>query len=482
MTTIFFRGLAVAFAIAVVGAGQSAVAGGFYVPEIGGRGTGLASAMTADSSDPSTIFHNPAGLVGIAGSQVEVGGLMVLPDISYFRRPVQDPVTGDTVRFARVSNANRIAGVPFIGATFQTRNPRLSIGFAVYVPFGATLEFPATGAQRFAVTEIAMRTIYAGPAIAYRVTPRLSVGAAINYIYADLRLRQANALQFVTGDPEANPNPDPGVEGQTRITASDHASLGATVGVQWGGNDDPFTVGISVMAPTTIDLRGTAVVTNPAIMEIVDPNGGATLPAGSRTDDVLISMPLPMVVRVGMLVRPSNRVHLAMDVNWQRWSTLQKLTIDFKKEPALLLTPGATLYDVVMDNRWRDTLSVRIGANVVPVATRPLQLRAGLFYDQSPIDDRHFDLVTPDSDKLGVATGGSYTFPVGARQLRFDLGAVALFLRDRNIAPGDRVDPATGTVTPGSDRTILNKPAPSFYYGVTRASVRLVNVSATLLF
>ena len=90
--------------------------------------------------------------------------------------------------------------MPFIGATFQTRNPRLSIGFAVYVPFGATLEFPATGAQRFAVTEIAMRTIYAGPAIAYRVTPRLSVGAAITYIYADLRLRQANALQFVTGD------------------------------------------------------------------------------------------------------------------------------------------------------------------------------------------------------------------------------------------------------------------------------------------
>ena len=482
MTTISPRSLAVAVAIFAVGAGQVAVAGGFYVPEIGGRATGLGSAMTADSSDPSTIFHNPAGLVGVTGSQLEVGGLMVLPDITYFRRPVLDPATGDTVRFAGVSNTNRLAGVPFIGATFATRNPRLSIGLAVYVPFGATLEFPPTGAQRFAITEIAMRTIYAGPAIAYRVTSRLSVGVTINYIYADLRLRQANALQFVTGDPEANPNPDPGVQGQTRITASDRASLGATVGVQLGGHDDPFTVGMSVMAPTTIDLRGSAVVTNPAIMEITDPNGGPTLPAGSRTDEVLVSMPLPLVVRVGMLVRPSDRLSLAMDVNWQRWSALQKLTIDFKKEPALLLTPGATLYDVVMDNRWRDTLSVRIGANVVPLAARPLQLRAGLFYDQSPIDDRRFDLVTPDSDKLGISGGGSYAVAVGGRQLRFDLAVLALFLRQRNIAPGDRVDPATGMVTPGSDRTILNKPAPSFYYGVTRASVRLVSVSATLQF
>lgn len=467
---------------AVCGPGRTALAGGFYVPEIGGRGTGLCGAMTADSSDPATIFHNPAGLAGVVGSQLEVAGLLVLPDITHFRRPVQDPVSGETVRFARVSNTNRLGGVPFLGATFKTGQPRLSVGFAVYVPFGATLEFPATGAQRFVITEIAMRTIYAGPAIAYRFTPRLSAGVTINYIYADLRLRQANALQFVTGDPEATPNPDPGVEGQTRISVSDRASLGATVGVQLGGRDDPFTAGISVMAPTTVDLRGSAVVDNPAIMEIADPNGGAALPAGTRTDDVSVSMPLPLIVRVGMLVRPSNRFHLAMDVNWQRWSTLKRLTIDFKKEPALLLTPGATLYDVVMDNRWRDTLSVRLGANVVPLGGRPLQLRAGFFYDQSPIDDRRFDLVTPDSDKVGVAGGGSYTFDVGSSQLRFDVAVLALFLRERNIAPGDNVDPATGQAAAGSDRTILNKPAPSFYYGVTRASVRLVNLSATLLF
>ena len=94
-------------------------AGGFYVPEIGGRAVGMAGAMTAEAADPSTIFHNPAGLTALAGVQVQLSGDLVLPDIVNFRQPVRDPATGQTVSFAPVSNQNRAAGVPFLGAAFD---------------------------------------------------------------------------------------------------------------------------------------------------------------------------------------------------------------------------------------------------------------------------------------------------------------------------------------------------------------------------
>lgn len=449
----------------------TALAGGFYVPEIGGRAVGMAGAMTAEAADPSTIFHNPAGLTGLPGVQVQVSGDLVLPDVVSFRRPVQDPATGNTVSFASSSNQNRAAAVPFLGAAFDLGD--LHAGFAAYVPFGATLRFPAAGAQRFVVTEVALRALYLGPAVAYRLTPRLSIGASVSYIHAALELRQRNALPFVTGDPEATPNPDPGVEGDTVIETHDPFSLGATVGLQL--RDERFTVGLSVMAPTTLELSGDVTVTNPAIMQI------DAEPAGRRTDQVKLELPLPLIVRAGATVRPLDRLALALEVSWQRWSTSKALRLDFTREPPLLLTPGATLFDVVMENRWRDTLVARLAANATPFAF-PLEVRAGLLYDQSPIDDRHYDLLTPDADKLGLAAGASYAVAIGGRTLRLDLAFMRLFLRERQVAPSAQVDAQTGKPLPGSDRTILNKPAPSFFYGVTRARVILLALSATFQF
>src|SRR5436190_3197992 len=137
------RALGMAIAILLI-AGR-ARAGGFYVPEIGGRAVGMAGAVTAAGADPSTIFHNPAGLTGVPRGAIELGGDLVLPDVTYYRRPARDPGTGSTIHFDRVANTNRVAAVPFLGATFDTRRPDLAVGAALYVPFGATLDFPTGG-------------------------------------------------------------------------------------------------------------------------------------------------------------------------------------------------------------------------------------------------------------------------------------------------------------------------------------------------
>jgi long-subunit fatty acid transport protein len=230
------------------------------------------------------------------------------------------------------------------------------------------------------------------------------------------------------------------------------------------------------MAPTNLELAGDVTVVNPAIMQI-----GAE-PAGRRTDQVHLGMALPLIVRAGTVLRPLQRLALALDVNWQRWSTSRELRLDFAREPPLLLTPGANLFDVVMENHWRDTLSVRAAANATPFAGRPLELRVGALYDQTPIDDRHYDLLTPDADKLGLCAGASWALALGRSTLRLDLGLLRLFLRERAVVPSAQVDAQTGKPYPGSDRTILNKPAPSFFYGVTRARLTLLTLSATLQF
>lgn len=492
--------LCVAWVVPVIALAPSIVrAGGFYVPEIGPRAVGMAGAQTAAVDDTTAIFHNPAGLAGQDGTKVQVAGSMFFGNVSFFRRPVDSP-TG-RIEFDRVKNTNRIGGAPFLGVAsdFGVRN--FAAGIAVYVPFGAHLEYPRRGAQRHVVTGVELRTIYVTPSVAYRIADRFSIGAGVSYVYADLALEQANAVQFVTGDPEANPEPDAVLEGSTALRGKDPASFSATFGVRYDDPLERFGIGASVMIPTTLRFSGRAVVENDNITSTSDESDpDLELAAGSRRDDFRVDYPLPLVVRVGAVVRPTPRVSVALDYNYQRWSTFDELVVDFEHNYELQETTRAVMYDVVVEQNWHDSHSVRLGTEFQPIPNEriPLKLRLGALFDQSPIDDRHFDVLAPDSDKLGVSVGVGYEFALGRRvRLGADVGFMHLFFRERNIRPlqsgsdlsgndddgnpaNDSTDNPQAEDLPGSDKTVLNKPAPSFYYGVTRAFFDILGVGLTL--
>lgn len=441
-------------------------AGGFYVPEIGSRAAGLGVAVTADVADPSATFHNPAGLANADGLQLEIAADLFLPRVTFFRRPLTDPNTGENLHFDGVTNTNKVIAAPFLGASYRV-NERLTAGLAVYSPFGATLEYPGDGAQRQLVTSIALRTIFVSPALGLRLPSGFSVGVAANLIWSDLVLTQRNAIPYVTGDPEQYPDPQGEIQGSTRIAGRDPFSVGATVGAGW--HDERIAIGASVMTPVTLHLEGDGHVENSGIAPLVDANNNVQQAAGARDDQVRIRLPLPLVARFGVALRPAPRWRVEADVNWQRWSTSKALVVDFVHEYELLPTPGAYLYDVRVENQWRNTWTARLGVEAAPWAA-PVTLRAGVLWDQAPIDDRHFSLLTPDSNKVGVTAGVRYSHHVRGGRVDLDLAAMHLALQERDIAPA-------GDGAPGSDGTILNKPAPSFFHGVTRAGFDLITVA-----
>jgi long-chain fatty acid transport protein len=454
------------FAVALV-FGEHASAGGFYVPEIGSRAAGLGAAVVADGAEPSSIFHNPAGLAEAGGVQVEAATGLFFPQITFFRRPVTDPNTGANLHFDGVDNTNAVIAAPYLGASYQLTD-RVVAGLAIYAPFGASLSFPDDGSQRQVVTSIALRTIFVSPTAAVTLPGGFSLGVAGNLIFGDLVLEQRNAIPYITGDPEQYPDPDRGIEGTTRLDGRDPFSVGATIGLGWRTRDGRVRIGASVMTPVTLELEGDAHVENPGISPLVDADLNMLQPAGVRDDQVRMALPLPLIARLGVALRPAPRWRIEADVNWQRWSTFDRLDVDFVHEHELLPTPGAYLYDVRVENAWRDTWSARLGAEATPFA-RPLALRAGVFYDQSPIADRYFTLLTPDSDKLGITAGARWSRPVGRGRLDLDLAAMHLFFRERDVAPMDG--------DAGSSGTILNKPAPSFFHGVTRAGFDMLTLA-----
>ncbi|MEO6776302.1 MAG: outer membrane protein transport protein [Kofleriaceae bacterium] len=442
-------------------AGSSAFAGGFYVPEIGGRAAGMGAAVVASGDDPSAVFHDPANLVRTEGWQLEVAADLVLPQVTFFRRPLTDPNTGQALHFDGASNTNSVVAVPYVGASYRV-GPRVAVGLAIDAPFGASLDFPADGAQRDLITSIALRAISISPALAIDLGDGFAIGAAANLIYADLVLDQRNSLTYVTGDPEQYPDPQGELQGTTHLAASDPFSLGATLGASYRSPSGAVRVGASVMTPVKLHMEGDARVENPGISGLFDDQNQQLQPPGVRTDQIKVAIPLPLVARVGVAARLATHVQAELDVNWTRWSSFQSLDIDFVHQYYLLQTPGAYLYDVHIANDWHDSWTARLGVEAEPF-DRPLALRAGLVWDQSPIDDRHFSVLTPDSDKLGITAGARWSQTLGRHRLDFQLALAHLFLRERDIA--------------ASDGTILNKPAPSFFYGVTRAGISILTLA-----
>src|SRR5437667_8416812 len=72
----------------------SAGAAGFAIFEEGARAMGFAGAFTAQASDPSAIFHNPAGIAFLRDKRVYLGGAALSPSSTFTGA---DPFPGATI-------------------------------------------------------------------------------------------------------------------------------------------------------------------------------------------------------------------------------------------------------------------------------------------------------------------------------------------------------------------------------------------------
>lgn len=480
---------------------STANAGGYYVPEQGARSMALGGAVTAYNPDLTTLFHNPAALVSLPGTQVQLSATGVMLDIRHWRRPVERP-DGSLHFFKKTENSNGFGAVPsfFASSDFGVKNLRVALGF--YVPFGADLTYPTTGSQRYIVTKTSLRNYYVTPTVAYKLKNGLSFGLGLSYIYSTLNLEQANSPAFVIGGPQDNPVPNIDDDGLNALKGKDSASFGANIGVQYHDPQDRFALGLSAMVPTTIEFKGPAFLKSKAFAD------GATLgpefeekqvKGGERDDNFQTQFKNPLIIRAGVMVHPSRALRLSMDVNWQRWSTSRSLEIDFEQNWPMQTIPGATVYDQSIPLMWKNTLAVRVGGEYQPKAALPLFLRLGALYDQSPVKDEYFDLLVPDSDRTGISGGAGFDFALSSwGRMKIDISYLHYFLKKRDIGPA-KIGPDQNVgndenaaefddsspnqfqqEVPGSLKTIQNRPAASFFYGVTKASADVLGLSLTV--
>src|SRR5690606_12518336 len=94
-------------------------------------------------------------------------------------------------------------------------------------------------------------------------------------------------------------------------------------------------------------------------------------------------------------------ITLLSDLEYTRWSVNRATVVDFHEDA----TPNVT-----QANNWRDTFTVRAGAEYVPAANDRVVVRGGGYFDPSPVPAEHLTPTSPDSTRVALTLGASYRF------------------------------------------------------------------------
>ena len=356
------RLLFILLALPFVGLGQ-----GYQVNLQGQIQQGMGGAGTALMQDASALFFNPAGASFVHKSQVTVG---MTPTFAKARF-----VENNTM----VSNSTTSpVGTPFSAyGLFQLKDSsRLKLGMAVYTPFGSTVEWEEDWVGRFALTRLGLRSIFFQPTASFRLTDKIGIGAGFVYSYGTVNLQRDIPLQGQDGE-----------YAHVELNGTGHG-FGYNVGLYF----EPIkqlSLGLTYRSQVDMDITtGTATFTVPSSVE-------DKFPSGSFSS----SLPLPQVLTFGVGVKASDKLALALDVNYVGWNAYDTLAFDYENNTE-------SLEDTKSAREYENAFAFRMGAQYD--ITAALQLRLGVAYAMSPVQDGYITPETPDANRINYTAGLGY--------------------------------------------------------------------------
>ena len=354
-----------------------ALAGNVDTYGIGAKAIALGGAFTAYADDPFAAYYNPAGLTQIKSPMISMGAEILDPTLKLPNYSAKD-YNGNKVQpyDTELSDTSSDLVAPHFGFAIPTPGfNRLVFGFAVYSPYGLHIKWdnnPAVNPGAYNSFESYYIRVVANPTIAYKINDKLSVGfgVAIGRSYSGSQRRL-----YAPSMPNLNNRVIKG-------SFTDDTNYSFNFGIMYRPIKQ-LVLGAAYRSRTHTNFKGT--------VELV----------GVQKVDADTSIDHPDQVQVGVRYMPSDKVSVEADVVWTHWSVVDKYTIHFHQ-------PFMGKTKETFPRSWKNTKRVRFG--VEWKATKLLTLRAGYYYDPTPIPDDTFDLLWPDGDKKTYSLGAGLNF------------------------------------------------------------------------
>ncbi len=372
----FLRGFSVAVLL-LCALAQEARAGGFSNLDFGIRRMGM-WAVTAKPDDGTAIFHNPAGLTLLEGTNFYhsqswfISGLgFKMYDSEGTLRPEHD-----------IEPTLSVGVIPFIAVTSDLGLEKLRLGFALYAPNAYGEAMPEDEPVRYHAIQALFVASRATLAAAYEVTDRLSIGASISLLNVYLGYERAFRAD-VLANPDLRFKPyDEMKDGDGTLEISGMAwSWAWDVGILFKPIDT-LNIGVGFASGSEFTLKGPVTLTKP----------DGTKEKSTQSTYYVI----PFTLRAGINWEFAPDFEIAVDVFWWHYQVLQE-------QRTTLSTPISGIGEFVDPKNYDNSWNWCIGMLYRPIPQ--LELMVGYQEDYTPIPNQTFTIDNPSRDQRGISVG-----------------------------------------------------------------------------
>lgn len=351
----------VALCTGVLGAGP-AQAGGLIVYELGTAEVGLASAgYGARAQDASTVFTNPAGMTRLDGTQFLASGQLDYGRTKFGVAAGTSPELGSEGGGNAFGSNGWFAG----GGAFLSHgvSRELKLGFAMTGNFGGVVDYDDHWAGRYYVQETNLVGLSFVPAVAYKATDKLSLGASVTAMHGTYKNKVAINIPDALRPGSFVPIRRAETDAQLKLEDNTWG-WGANLGLLY--EIDPRTrLGLTWNSQVKLDFSAPAEFSNLGQL------GNVLQGAGLLGSTVNVEIKVPQQVMGSVFAQVNDRWAVLGSVGWQQWSKFGQvqLGVDNANNPISLAT----------NLNFKDTWHFAAGAQYR--LSDPWLLNFGIAYD-----------------------------------------------------------------------------------------------------
>ncbi|QNJ97865.1 OmpP1/FadL family transporter [Constantimarinum furrinae] len=363
-------------------------AGGYRVSLQGNKSLAMGHTGVAVVNSTESVFFNPAGLVYLENKFSVTGGAFgVFSNVTY-----QNESTGES------AVTDSPVGTPlYLYAAYQATD-WLAFGLGVYTPYGSTVEYEDDWAGSHLVNNIDLQAIFIQPTVSIKLSEHFSVGGGPIYVTGSVNFNRN--LNRTLSDLDGN-------RSEVTLDATGVSEWGWTVGAMFSPTEN-FRIGANYRSQIRLNAED-----GDADFENV-PNS-PLVPFADTTFDA--QLPLPAEMTVGLSYQFCDKWLFAFDYNRAFWDIYESLDIDFADE---------NIPDSFNARNYKNASTYRFGLQYE--ATSMFTLRAGYYFDESPVQEGFFAPETPRNDSNGYTAGLTVNLSE-----RFQIDASFLYLHFKEV-------------------------------------------------
>lgn len=286
-----------------------------------------------------------------------------------------------------------------ISAAFNIYD-NLKAGINIYTPYGSSIDWTVNWPGAVLNQSVDLATYTVQPTVAWRITPKLSIGAGLMVSWGNVDLNKGlvipSTLDAMLQDMGSDARFNNTMPASVNLTGNADVAYGFNIGAMYDINKK-WTVGVNFRSKMTMKVKaGDAKVSyaNEIARNILEPKLGLINEANFKAE-----MPMPSVLTFGVSYRPLDALLLAFDAQLTGWSTYKTLNINF-------LDPAVSSYDQHLVKDYKNAWAFRLGAQYA--LTGRLDLRAGFIVDMAPVNKNYYNPETPGMTKIEPSLGLSF--------------------------------------------------------------------------